>query len=58
MSTEQVDGHKQLPIEVEDWNGLYKYVNKSLYIYIYNIIIIDFRLNFYLKVLMKKSKYV
>jgi hypothetical protein len=28
MSTEQVDGNKQLPVEVYDWNELYKYVNK------------------------------
>jgi hypothetical protein len=29
MSTEQVDENQPLPVEVNDWNGLYQYVNKS-----------------------------
>lgn len=27
MSTEQVDDSKQSPVEVNDWDGLYQYVN-------------------------------
>jgi hypothetical protein len=30
MSTDQVDEGKQLPVEVDDWDGLYRYVNKFI----------------------------
>jgi hypothetical protein len=31
MSTEQVDANQQPPVQVDNWDGLVRYVNKSDY---------------------------